>query len=56
VIAMQWLQAGRAFRMVFWKHAHHARTSDGDLLRALEEIAATPNAFAYPIEYIKPRR
>jgi hypothetical protein len=56
VIAMQWLQAGRAFRMVFWKHAHHARMSDGDLVRAFEEIAAKPNAFAYPIEYIKPKR
>jgi len=29
---------------------------DGDLVCAFEEIAAKPNAFAYPIEYIKPKR
>jgi hypothetical protein len=48
--------AGWAFRMVFWKHKHHERMSDGDIVRALEELARKPNAFAYPIEYIKPKR
>jgi hypothetical protein len=55
VIAIEWLKAGRAFRMVFWKQAHHARMSDGDFVRAFEELAAKPNAFAYSIEYIKPK-
>jgi hypothetical protein len=55
VIAMDWLAAGRTFRMVFWKHKHHARTSDGDFIAAFEELAAKPDAFAYPIEYIKPK-
>jgi hypothetical protein len=50
------LAAGWAFRMVFWKHKHHERMSDGDIIRALEELARKPNAFAYPIEYIKPKR
>jgi hypothetical protein len=54
-IAMEWLATGRAFRMVFWKHKHHERMSDGDIVRALEELARKPNAFAYPIEYIKPK-
>jgi hypothetical protein len=30
--------------------------SDGDIVRALEVIAARPDAFAYPIEYVKPER
>lgn len=50
------LKAGQAFRMVFWKQAHHARMSDGDFITALEEISRKPNAFAYPIEYITPKR
>lgn len=54
-IAVTWLASGRAFRMVFWKHKHHERMSDGDFIAALEELAAKHDAFAYPIEYIKPR-
>jgi hypothetical protein len=30
--------------------------SDGDIASAIEELAAKPNAFGYPIEYIKPKR
>lgn len=48
-------QAGQAFRMVFWKQTHHARMSDGDFIRALEELSRKPDAFAYPIEYIRPK-
>jgi hypothetical protein len=29
--------------------------TDGDFIAALEELAAKPDAFAYPIQYIKPR-
>jgi hypothetical protein len=29
--------------------------TDGDFIATLEEVAATPGAFAYPIQYIKPR-
>jgi hypothetical protein len=47
--------AGQAFRMVFWKQAHHVRMSDGDLIRALEELSRKPDAFSYSIEYIKPK-
>jgi hypothetical protein len=53
-IAMEWLKAGRAFRMVFWRFRHHERMSDGDFIEAFEELAAKPGAFAYSIEYIKP--
>lgn len=55
-IAVARLKTGQAFRMVFWKQAHHARMSDGDFIMALEEIARKPNAFSYPIEYVTPKR
>jgi hypothetical protein len=48
-------QAGQAFRMVFWKQAHHVRMSDGDFIRALEELSQRSDAFSYSIEYIKPK-
>lgn len=54
-IAHAWLAAGRPFRMVFWRFAHHARMSDGDFVRALEELADRADAFRYPIEYITPK-
>lgn len=42
--------------MVYQWAEHRRRMSDGDLVRALERLAARPDAFAYPIEYIKPER
>ena len=54
-IAMERLKAGQAFRMVFWKQAHHARMSDGDFIMALEDLARKANSFSYPIEYITPK-
>jgi hypothetical protein len=55
-IAHRWLGDGWAFRMAYWKARHLEKMSDGDIIHALEEIAAKPDAFAYPIEYIKPKR
>jgi hypothetical protein len=55
-LAHQWLFEGRSFRMIFWPLERRRTMTDGDMLRAFEEIAAKPNAFAYPIEYIKPKR
>lgn len=55
VVARDWLEAHRPFRMIFWKHKHHQRMSDGDVIRALEELATKPGVFADPIEYIKPK-
>lgn len=56
VIAHQWLAENRPFRMVYWWQERLRTMTDGDMLRAFEEIAAKPDAFAYPIEYIKPKR
>jgi len=54
-IASGWFKEGRMdFRLIFWIQAHHARMSDGDFIRAIIELASKPDAFAYPIEFIKP--
>jgi hypothetical protein len=55
-IAHEWLRQGRSFRMVYQWAEHHRTMSDGDVVRALERMAARPDAFSYPIEYIKPER
>ena len=54
--AHQWLREGRSFRMVYMWAEHRRRMSDGEVTDALERLAADLNAFAYPIEYIKPAR
>ncbi len=53
-IAAAWLAQGRAFRMVFWTQLHHQRLSPGGFVEAFEALAASPLAFTYAIEYIKP--
>jgi hypothetical protein len=55
-IAHRWLREGRAFRMVYWWGEHRRRMSDGEVVEAIEALTSRPEAFAYPIEYIKPRR
>jgi predicted nuclease of predicted toxin-antitoxin system len=55
-IADRWLTEGRRFRMVCWWLERYRDMTDGDMVEAFEAIAAKPDAFAYPIEYIKPRR
>ena len=56
-IPKQWLREGRAFRgMVCWPQRHHRLLSEGDFIAAFEELASRVDAFAYPIEYIKPTR
>lgn len=55
-IAHRWLRESRSFRMIYWRMEHHREMSDGDIVRAIEEIVAKPDAFAYPIEYVKPVR
>jgi hypothetical protein len=42
--------------MVYWWLERYRDMTDGDMVEAFEAIAAKPEAFAYPIEYIKPRR
>lgn len=55
-VALPWLEQGRSFRMIYWWMEHHRRMSDGEIVRAIGALATKPDAFAYPIEYIKPAR
>jgi predicted nuclease of predicted toxin-antitoxin system len=54
--AHKWLREGRAFRMIYWWAEHRRRMSDGEVVQALERLAARYDAFTYAIEYIKPER
>jgi hypothetical protein len=54
-IPKRWLRERRFFLgMICWPQKHHRRMSDGEFISALERGAADPQAFAYPIYYIKP--
>jgi hypothetical protein len=56
-IAHDWLAQGRrSFRMVYWWAEHRRLMSNGDVVRALEQLAANPASFGYSIEYLKPQR
>lgn len=57
--AERWIQDGRSFPgLVWWPRKAYAATSNSEILEAIEELATKPDAFAYPIEFIKhsPRR
>lgn len=55
-ITRRWVDEGRPFRMVHWRLERYREMTDRDMVEAFEEIASKPDAFAYPIEYIKPKR
>lgn len=56
-IAHDWLSRGRTdFRMIYCRMEYHQRMTIGQLLEAIDEILRKPDAFAYPIEYLKPSR
>lgn len=55
-IAHRWLREGRPFRgLVTWEKDHERHMSVGDFLRAFEDLSRKSDAFAYPIQYIKPK-
>lgn len=56
-IAHDWLRQGRTdFRMIYCTMEHQQEMTIGGLLEAIEDILRKPDAFAYPIEYLKPPR
>jgi hypothetical protein len=56
-IAERWITAGRLFPgLIWWPRKSYAIMSNTEILDAIEELARKPDAFAYPIEYLKPRR
>jgi hypothetical protein len=53
-IAPGWLGQGRTeFRMIYCTMEHQQEMRIGDLLQAIEDILRKPDAFTYPIEYVK---
>jgi len=52
-IANQWLREGRSFRMIWWEQMETQRILLPVVLDAFDALAAKPNAFAFPIEYLK---
>ncbi len=52
-LAKSWLQQGRAFRMIWWEQKKTQRILISVVLDAFDAVAAKPNAFVYPIEYLK---
>ncbi len=54
-VALHWLRAGRPFRMIYWSKNDDGRYSVGQILDALDELAAqADDPFRYPIYYLKP--
>ncbi len=57
VIAHDWLRQGRmGFRMIYCTMEHQQEMTVGELLECVEEILQKTDAFAFPIEYLKPKR
>jgi len=54
-VALQWLRAGRAFRMVYWTKNDDRRFTAGQILDAFDELAARDDPFRYPVYYLKPK-
>lgn len=58
-LALSWVREGRPFRMIWWEQAKTQQILVSKVLDAFEALADKPDAFAYPIEYLKldrPRR
>ena len=54
-VALEWLRAGRPFRMVYWPKNDDKRYSVGQILDAFDELAREEDPFRYPIYYLKPK-
>lgn len=57
--ALKWLKEGKSLRgYITWPQAYHQVWSDGEIVRAFDDLAAEEDPFpaAYPIRYLKPKR
>ena len=52
-IGEQWVEAGRAFRLIWWEQRRTQRILLATVLDAFDELAADENAFLYPISFLK---
>jgi len=55
-IAESWIDEGRSFPgLIWWPRKTYAIMSNAEIIEAIEDLATRPDAFAYPIEFIKPK-
>jgi len=54
LIAHQWLDEERLFRMVTWKQEHHRRLSEGWFIEKFEELAEAEDPFPFAIRHLNP--
>ena len=52
VIARQWIEEARSFRLIYWNQAQYQRVAVGILLEAFERLANKADSFAACIEYL----
>jgi hypothetical protein len=52
VIARQWIEEARSFRLIYWNQPHSQRVAVGILLAAFERLANKTDPFAACIEYL----
>lgn len=52
-LANKWVEEGRRFRLIWWEQMETQRILVSVVLDAFDALAAKPNAFAYPIEFLK---
>lgn len=56
ITASDWLDEGRAFRLIYWHQGQHQHVRVGRFLEAFEALAAKPDAFAGCVEYLQVER
>ena len=54
LIAYQWLDEERPFRMITWKQEHHRRLSEGWFIEKFEELAEVEDPFDFAIRHLNP--
>lgn len=55
-IAERWIAEERPFPgLIWWPRKSYAIMSNAEILEAIEQVTTNAGAFAYPIEFIKPK-
>ena len=55
-IGEQWIARRRSLPgLIWWPRKTYAAMSNSDILDAIDALADSPDAFTYPIEFVKPR-
>ena len=58
VIAHRWLREWRPFPgVIFWRQEpRHEKSTLGEVVESIEDLAETKDPFAYPIVYLRPQK